>query len=273
MATKEQQGISEIVKKYKAYCADIFETFEDYIFQEFYLPEIHKQLKKETIPLMNFESVYSSSITPFKKEWEYGVINRQQRKIIGPRALLNAVSVTEDFLQKVTFRIYRDFEGKLETSMETPEQQSKLLKVIIDSTDKTEIIGRIAEEKIRGIFYGNPADFFEKDKARIGLNNHFKDNYKLALEEYKEVIARRNVLTHNNGKVDRKYLREVKTPTFSLGDKVTIDKTYLKHSIFLLHGLSTVVVEQVIKNNYGAVKLKEKHDKYIRAFDRKYKGK
>jgi len=273
MATKEEQGIAEIVKKYKAYCADIFEAYEDFTFQEFYLPEIHKQLKKATIPLMDLESVYSNSKSPFKKDWVYGVINRQQRKVIGTRALLTAVSVTEDFLQKVTFRVYRDFEGKLETSMETPEQQSKLLKIIIDSNDKTEIIGRIAEEKIRGIFYGNPADFFVKDKAKIGLNNHFKDNYNLALEEYKEVIARRNVLTHNNGKVDRKYLREVKNAIFSLDDKVTVSKTYLKDSIFLLHGLSTIVVEQVIKNNYSATKLKDQYDRYIRAFDKKYKGK
>jgi len=274
MATKNEQGISEIVKKYKAYCADIFEAFEDYTFQEFYLPEIHKQLKKETIPLMDFESVYPSNNTPFRKKLVYGVIDRQRRKIIARQTLLTAVSVTEDFLQKVAFRVYRDYEYKLETSMETPEQQSKLLKIIINSSDKTEIIGRIAEEKIRGIFYGNPVDFFEKDKARIGLNTYFKDNYPLALEEYKEVIAMRNILTHNNGKVDRKYIREVNNSTFSLGDTVTISKTYLKDSIFLLHGLSTIVVEQVIKNNYGAIKLKEQYtNSYIRAFDKKYKGK
>ena len=177
MATKEEQGISEVINKYKAYSADIFEIFEDYTFQEFYLPEIHKQLKKNTIPLMDFEAIYSNFKAPFKKQFIYGVINRQQKKIIGGQALLSAVSATEDFLQKVTFRVYRDFEGKLETSMETPEQQSKLLKIIINSNDKTEIIGRIAEEKIRGIFYGNPIDFFEKDKAKIGLNNYFKDNF------------------------------------------------------------------------------------------------
>jgi hypothetical protein len=273
MATKEEQGISEVVKKYKSYCAEIFETFEDYTFQDFYLPQIHKQLTKGTIPLMDFEPVYSNNKRPFKKEFVYGVISRQQRKIIGQRSLLSAVSATEDFLQKVTFRVYRDFETKLETSMETPDQQSKLLKIIVDSSDKTEIIRRIAEEKIRGIFYGNPADFFEKDKAKIGLNNYFRDNYKLAIEQYKEVIARRNILTHNNGHVDRKYMREVKNTTYVLDEKVLVTKDYLKESIFLLHGLSTIVLEQVIKNNYGAIALKERFDNYIKIFDKKYKGK
>lgn len=273
MATIEEQGISEIVKKYKAFCAEIFETFEDYTFQEFYLPEIHKQLKREVIPVMNFESVYSNKSVPFKKNWLYGVINRQNKKVIGQRALLSAVAVTEDFLQKVVYRVYRDYECKLETAIENTEQQTKLLRIIVDSNDKNEIISRIAEEKIRGIFYGNPVDFFEKDKAKIGLNTHFKDTYNLALHKYKEIIARRNVLAHNNGKVDRKYLREVDNPMFNLGDKIVIDKVYLKESIFLLHGLSTIVVERVIKNNYGAKKIKEQYNNYIKAFDKKYKGK
>jgi hypothetical protein len=273
MATKDEQGISEIVKKYKRFCADIFETYEDYLFQDFYLPEIHKQLKNGTIPLLNFESVYSTNVTPFKKDYAYGVISRQHRKIIGPRALLSAVSTTEDFLQSVIFRVYRDFESKLETEIETSEQQEKLLKIIVSSNDKSEIIERVAEEKIRGIFYGNVADFFIKDKAKIGLGSRFKDNYKLAMQEYKEIVTRRNVLTHNQGYIDRKYLREVKNPVFTLDAKVTVTKTYLRDSIFLLHGLATLVLEQVIRSNYSAIKLRPKFDSYIIAFDKKYKGK
>lgn len=273
MATKNEQGIAEVVKKYKAYCADIFETYEDYLFQDFYLPEIHDQLKKQTIKLMDFETVYSSHKEPFNKRFIYGVISRQQTKIIGKQALINAVAATEDFLQKVTYRVYRDFEEKLETQLETPEQQSKILKIIIDSNDKSEIVSRIAEEKIRGIFYGNPADFFVKDKARIGLNNFFKNNYELALSEFKEVIARRNIYAHNNGCVDRKYLREVSNSSFALNEKVPVTKQYLKDSIFLLHGLSTYVLEQVIKNSYGAPKVKDRFGAYLKSFDKKYKGK
>ena len=39
-------GITEIIKKYKAYNANIFETWEDYIFALFYLPELHKKIKE-----------------------------------------------------------------------------------------------------------------------------------------------------------------------------------------------------------------------------------
>lgn len=203
----------------------------------------------------------------------YGIISRQKRKIIGFRCLLDAVAATESFLQKVTYRIYKDFEYKLETSLETSEQQAKLLTIIIDSSDRSEIIEKIAEEKIRGIFYGNPADFFEKDKARIGLNSYFKDNFKLALQEYKEIVARRNIYAHNGGRVDRKYLREVKNSPFSLGQKLSVDEAYLRKMIFLLHGFSSIVVNQVIVNTYGAISLKYRFSLYVKRFEKIYKGK
>jgi hypothetical protein len=277
MATKNEQGISEIVKKYKAYCANIFEVYEDFLFQEFYLPEIHKRLKRNSIPLMNFENIYSGNITTFRKELIYGVISRQQRKTIGERALMSIVSTTEDFLQKIIFRVYRDFEYKLKgnddnNSTESLKQQEKLLNIIISSNSKDEIINRFAEEKIRNIFYGNPIDFFEKDKAKLGFERYFQQNYQTALNEYQEITARRNIFAHNNGCVDRKYIREVVGCTFVLDEKIAITKDYLRESIFLLHGLSTIVVNEVLKKNYGSVGLKTQYQDYITKFDMKYMG-
>lgn len=272
-ASSTHPGVSEIVKKYKAYCAVIFEVYEDYLFQQFYLPQIHNSIKKGTLPIVNHESIYTGHISPFRKPILYGVISRQERKIIGQRALLDSVSATENFLQQIAFRVYRDFEYKLEAPTEVQEQQTKLMRIILDSTDRTEMIRKIAEEKIRGIFYGNPADFFEKDKARLGFGTYFKDNYKAALEVYKEIIARRNIYTHNSGRVDRKYLKEVRGATFNLDEKLPIIKDYIKESIFLLHGFSSIVVEQVIKKTYSAPKIKEGISEYIKIFDKKYKGK
>jgi hypothetical protein len=266
-------GIAEINSKYQAFRANIFEVYEDYLFQSHYLPVIHSGIKPGNISVFNFEDIYTGRSEIFKTDSAYGVIDRQRRKVIGQRALLDAVSATESFLQRVTLRVYRDFQWKLKTTLETPEQQAKLLEIIINSEDKNEIISKIAEEKIRGIFYGNPIDFFEKDKAKIGLGNHFKDNYKSALKLYSEIIARRNIIAHNDSRVDRKYLREVNDSAFSLGERVSISKDYIKEWIFILHSFAAITVEQVVKNNYGGAKIKEKYMKQIGIFDEKYKNK
>ena len=135
------------------------------------------------------------------------------------------------------------------------------------------MITKIAEEKIRGIFYGKPSDFFTKDKAKIGIDKNIESYYKSAIENYQEIIARRNIITHNNGKVDRKYLREVKNSSFKLGEKIKIDKEYLKHSIKILHGLASIVTKQVIETNYSSVGLNQKLVKYVDRFEKEWKSK
>lgn len=269
----EYHGVSEINKKYVSYYSQIFEVYEDFLFVEHYYPELHNFLKEDKISLMKFEGVTTNYVSPFRKEFIYGVIDRTLKKTNPLRSLYEAVALTENYLQDLTFRIYRDYSHKLSTTDETPEQKEKLLKVILESNDKSEIITKIAEEKIRGIFYGKPSDFFTKDKAKIGIDKNIESYYKLAIEKYQEIIARRNIITHNNGKVDRKYLREVKNPIYKLGEKIKIDKAYLRESIQVLHGLATVATKQALEANYPTAAINQKVIKYFDRFEKDWKGK
>lgn len=268
----EYHGVSEINNKYVAYYAELFEVYEDFLFVEHYYPELHRLLKDDQISLMQFEGVTSNYISPFRKNLIFGVIDRTIKKSNPSKSLYEAVALTENYLQSLTFRIYRDNPHKLSTSEETQEQKEKLLKVIIESTDRAEIITKIAEEKIRGIFYGKPSDYFTKDKARIGVDKNIESYFRLAIEKYQEIIARRNIITHNNGKIDRKYLREVKNSTYSLGEKPKIDKVYLRESIQILIGLASIATKQAITTNYPTASLNKNLVKYVTRFERDWKG-
>lgn len=130
------------------------------------------------------------------------------------------------------------------------DRDKKLINIIIDSDDRQEIISRIIEERVRSLFYGNPVDFFEKDKAKLGFGTYFKDNYKDLLKEYTEITARRNIIVHNSGRVDRKYLREVKSTSYKIGNKIIIEKEYLKRALCILEGLAAAATSEVIKKIY-----------------------
>lgn len=270
---KEYHGVSEINNKYVGYYAQIFEVYEDFLFVEHYYPAIHKCIKKDEIAIMNFESITSDYASPFKKHLIYGIIARTLDKTSPARSLFEAVSLTENYLQDLTYRIYRDHTHKLSGTEETPEQKEKLIKIILESEEKDEMIAKIAEEKIRGIFYGKPSDFFTKDKAKIGIDKNIETHFKLAIEHYQEIVARRNIYVHNNGKVDRKYLREVKNSNYKLGQKPKIDKAYLKQSILILHGLSSVVTKQTIQANYPKAGINASLNKYIKRFEAAWKNK
>jgi hypothetical protein len=266
-------GVAEISIKFKQYNSDLFEVWEDYLLLDFYLPHLHNNLKVGTVPDLPFDSLFSTNQTPFTKRFVYGVMDRIKKKQVPIRAFLEAVALTENYLQIMTYRLYRDHPYKLETKEETDDQQAKILRTIIESADRAEIIERLAEEKIRNIFYGRPVDFFKSDKAKVGVGSYLKSTYDLALDKFEEVIARRNVYMHNHGKVDRKYIREVKGTTFKLGERPIITKDYLKDSIKLLLGLCAVTTELALKNNYGALDISQKFKLAIKIFDQDYKGK
>lgn len=266
-------GLSEISTKFKQYNSDLFEIWEDYLLLDFYLPSLHEGIKNKTLPTLPFDSLFTEKQVPFTNKFLYGVIDRIKRKQVPERALLEAVSLTEIYLQAITFRVYRDFPYKLETKDETPDQQFKILKTIVDSNDKDEIIERLSEEKIRSIFYGKPVDFFKSDKSKIGVGDKIKSSYNLALTKFEEIIARRNIYTHNHGRVDRKYLREVPNTTCKHGEKLPITKDYLRDSIRVLLGLTAITTELVLINNYGATDCSERIKKYIVIFNKEYKGK
>lgn len=70
----------------------------------------------------------------------------------------------------------------------------------------------------------------------------------------KKVVAMRNIVAHNNGRIDRKYIREADAGA-DLGKKIIIEKDFLKKAIYVLSKLAAhatrLVVENVYKENIG----------------------
>jgi hypothetical protein len=130
------------------------------------------------------------------------------------------------------------------------KEETKLVNLILDSSDKEEIISRIIEEKVRGIFYGNPVDFFIKPKTKLRFDKYFETKCQLQLAQYTEITARRNVIAHNSGRVDRKYLREVASTQLKLNQAVPLSSAYLKDSIGLLLCLAARATELVLIGHY-----------------------
>ena len=64
-------------------------------------------------------------------------------------------------------------------------------------------------------------------------------------------VPRRNIYVHNNGKVDRKYLREVEGSTLKLGSTLPLTKDYLKQTIILLKDISGMTTKLVLENVFS----------------------
>lgn len=112
------------------------------------------------------------------------------------------------------------------------------------------MIDTLAEEKVRSIFYGNPADVFLKDKCKLELGTLFSSKYRLAISLYSEILGRRNAIIHNSGRVDKKYIRENPQSTLLEGKKIIISENYLRGTIGLLVGIAAETTSNVVENIY-----------------------
>ncbi len=225
---------------------ELNEIWEDYVALDLYLQEVHKGVKDRSldcvvIPILTGKP-RARKLAP---NAVYGIVDRIRTKTAGRHAFIDAVSLFENFMSSLVSKVYLDYPGKLrgfsqQSEAETGGRQQKLMEVIFESATREEMISKLVDEKVRGIFYGNPIDLFAKDKASVGFGQHFKDNCGPLLEKLKEITARRNVIIHNEGRIDRKYLAEVPGSALRIGQKVSIDREYLNHSLFLMKRLEPV---------------------------------
>ncbi|MDP3180336.1 MAG: hypothetical protein Q8M67_00790, partial [Bacteroidota bacterium] len=221
---------------------------------------------------LEIENHNNNLIKSFRAKDIDGICNRIVKITNARRTLISSVSLSENYLQDLAQIIYKTYPERINSkdTVEAIGQQIKLMQVIFDSQDKSEMFDKIIEEKLRGIFYGNPIDFFEKDKAKLGFENLFKDKYPNALKQYAEITNRRNINIHNEGRVDRKYIRETGS-SLKLDSKPEIDKAYLKSSIMLLLGLSSTATKIVLEKTLTATKYHKFITSSYKRFDNDYK--
>ena len=249
-----EKQIPTVVKihfRFKSYNKKMRDIWESYNLVSYYIQEAHQLIKRDNLPALPLTTL-GGGHKNLTKDNTYGAISHLIRRANPRRALTDAVATFEHYLGSVIQAVYLDYPAKM-LSADTGsnvEGYQKLLRIIIESDDKEELIQKLVEEKVRGIFYGNPANFFIKDPAKLEFGSYFKEHYSSELGVFSEVLARRNVIVHNDGRVDRKYLREVKNSEFSLNQMVSADSEYLRQTILLLLGLSAEVTGLVAQNIY-----------------------
>ncbi len=92
----------------------------------------------------------------------------------------------------------------------------------------------IIDEKIEkylndAIMYGDYTDIFEKIKRKLKLNQIERILSDEVVRELNELSAKRNLVLHRNGRIDRKYIQKIHDDNSEIGDKLQVDSEYIKH--------------------------------------------
>jgi hypothetical protein len=242
-----QNKISTLFKNYRRRIQGIWLS---YSLVHHYSFVLHNSIRNDEIETLRFRPFMATSDKHLSKVDTISYLINLRERDNPRRTLLDGLGLFEDFLGRLVDFVYEDYPGKLlGGDIEQSEQQSKLLRIIIDSNSREEILRRIAEERIRTIFYGNPVHFFTKDKAKLEFGNYFTSRTK-AMAQFQELMARRNVIVHNGGRVDRKYLAETNNKSFKLDQAVSLEQDYIRESLILLECLGGAVATKVLCNVY-----------------------
>lgn len=155
-----------------------------------------------------------------------------------------AVSLFEssllDYL-KVYFSLYPEKiqGGKLE---------GKDVKFILNTTFTQEVVEIMASDYVSSISQGNVNDIVKKVFDTLGVQQKDIDYNNKLLQEIKE---RRNIVVHNNARVDKKYIRNTSANPEILGMELRVDLIYLKDAVSVFEMILSFIqnrVEQMFSN-------------------------
>lgn len=251
-------SIPKIHTRFKTFDKKVRDLWESYCLVEMMTVQTHKLVKSQQVNPLEMRSLFGNvqHVKTMSLNDMYGALDHLRIKSKPRSTLVDAVAFFEDYLGWVTTTVLVDNPLLLVTDAYTSEKEElKLIKLIVDSNSKEEILDKIIEEKVRGIFYGNPVDFFKKSKTKLRFEGYFENYCKIELKQYAEIVARRNIIAHNDGRIDRKYLREIEDSSLQLNQSIILTNEYILESIKLLVRLAGKVTELIVVKHYqGQIK-------------------
>lgn len=243
---------SKLYERYVRFSENLHNAWMHYAVQDELIRIIEEKCQdnsyKNNVCIQSLSPINPENRAPSRLRGEHLLrfIKRLHFKETPESVLLNSVSLFEAFVCDIAkivylnnpekYLLYSD-NGTIENSANNKENM-KLLRTLIKSQSREEAIEKYVDEKLRGVFYGTPTDIFNKNKLRFDLPQKLTQAWRDEITIYAEVTSRRNVLVHNLGKIDEKYLREVTGTTVVLGETASVDTTYLHTALQTLNTLA-----------------------------------
>jgi hypothetical protein len=159
-------------------------------------------------------------------------------------SLIAAVSAVEDLLSNILRSVLQRFPERLNASV-TGEKLDKSieLNLVLESNDLEELRNRLVERRLLKIFYESPQKYFEHFTSITGFKVPTAEQ-----DNYVEVKATRDVLIHNRGIVNEKYLEKAGViARGQLDEEIPLTSKYFGDSIANLKKFLIAMIREARK--------------------------
>lgn len=115
---------------------------------------------------------------------------------------------------------------------------------ILNEPDMGSLVAKIVDKEISDLTYGSIDDLIEYLKNKLHIPIDFLPEEKVELNWCK---AQRNLLIHNQGRVDSKFLRLTAIGKYSMGESIIITESDWDNARYLLEGIVLALESAVIR--------------------------
>jgi hypothetical protein len=170
---------------------------------------------------------------------------------IHQQAIIAAVALTEDYLQTTLRTVLRWFPQKLKQNVTGDKiDRSISLDMVLAAANKKQLLSRLINKQLQGIFYGAPSRYFEyiENVLTLELPQDLKS-------QFIEIKATRDAIVHNSGMVNETYLE--KTGKFARAanrEKLPVDASYFVSAIACQKKLVVTLYKKALEK-YGNAKV------------------
>ena len=282
-------SISQYKEKYSRFCTHLRRNWINVLFHE-KVAEILQNHCDNT----DKEQYITDEISPIGSEKQAN-IKLKNRDLLGfvksstgagsewalEWTLVSSIALFEAFSSDIAELVYLSNPCEFLLSEQTESAKIEL-ELLLECETKQEAIEKYIEQKLISIFSGNPSDAFVKynknskkgmvaidGKLKIDTGSYLDSNCKNELQLYIEMTRRRNVIVHNAGIINSRYIKEVPDDILNkleIGNKVKISKDYLFENI-------TLARFYAIKATHTAHKMGNKidDDELLRKLEKQFK--
>lgn len=152
------------------------------------------------------------------------IFQRQYNHGIFETNIVSIVSRVEAFIQECMIVAIRDQPKKLSI---VGERSGIPLDLFMEHTDHDDILERYVNLRCQDLMFGKPADYLNK-AAKI-LSIEIDDDI---VSNYVEMKASRDVIVHNNGKINQIYIDKVgRKSRGKAGENLIVDEDYFEEIV------------------------------------------
>jgi len=187
------------------------------------VPKIPGQGKRIELDEEKVEGAAKGIVSLIKSQVATQYLNRNQTEILYKTSFVMLISYFDYLISDIIWCYYKAFPGAL-----SGKELSITLNDLKMCSDKDEAVDYILSKKVDSVLYGNLSNqlnFFSSE-LKIGLNKRI-----VKWDIINEAVERRNLVVHNNGIVNRRYINNVKRLAKGIkeGDVLNADDRYLKN--------------------------------------------